>query len=287
MVKDEMEWDRGGVDQRVRMLCRALPGKKMDQTRLTQLLEATGQQGQIELKVLHNAVISCIKDYQNDSTASRLKDWKAAEKALEEKIDVLWSQHFGRTEQALETIADVLDYLAPGWKVTKTSLYRHQKEGKFLPQADGTFLQKDIDRYAKAWLRQKSTGKRISEKVDELQRKKLEKELQSLDLEYERKKFGFEKDQEKYIPKGQMEIELAARAGILDAGLKHWIQSRAADWIRTAGGDMKKVGELINLMNRDLDEHINSYAASTEYLVIIDAEEETLVNEAEAGEAVE
>jgi hypothetical protein len=268
------------------MLCQALPRKKMDKTRLTQLLEAAGQQGQIELKVLHNAVVSCIKDYQNDSTAARLKDWKAAEKALEEKIDVLWSQHFGHAEQSLDTIADVLDYLAPGWKVTKTSLYRHQKEGKFLPQADGSFLQKDIDKYSKTFLKQKSTGKRISEKVDELQRKKLERELQNLDLEYERKKFGFEKDQEKYIPKAMM--EMAARAGILDAGLKHWIQSRAADWIRTAGGDTKKVGELINLMNRDLDEHINSYAASTEYQVIIDAqEEEALDNETEAGEAIE
>ena len=288
MDKIETEWGRGGLDQRVRMLCRALPGKKMDQTRLTQLLEATNQQGQIELKVLHNAVVSCIKDYQNDSTASRLKDWKAAEKALDEKIDVLWSQHFGLPDnQKIETVADVLDYLAPGWKVTKTSLYRHQKEGKFLPQADGTFLQKDIDKYARTWLKQKSTGKRISEKVDELQRKKLERELQNLDLEYERKKFGFEKDQEKYIPKAMMEIELAARAGILDAGLKHWIQSRAADWIRTVAGDTKRVGELINLMNRDLDEHINSYAASTEYQVIIDAEEEALDNEAEVGEAVE
>jgi hypothetical protein len=40
-------------------------------------------------------------------------------------------------------------------------------------------------------------------------------------------------------------------------------------------------------MNRDLDEHINSYAASTEYQFILDAEEEVLDNETEAGEAVE
>ena len=188
-------------------------------------------------------------------------------------------------DQRFASIADVLDYLKQDWKVTKTSLYRHQREGKFLPQTDGTFLQKDIDKYSKTWLKQKSTGKRVSEKMDELQRKKMERELQNLDLEYERKKFGHEKDLGKYIPKEQMEIELAARAGILDAGLKHWIQSRSADWIRTVDGDTKKVGELINLMNRDLDEHINSYAALTEYQVIIDAEEEELeINMEEKGE---
>ncbi len=174
----------------------------------------------------------------------------------------------------LKTIADVLDYLVVNWKVTKTSLYRHKEQGKLLPQADGTYPQRDVDKYAKTWLKQKSTGKRFSEKMDELQRKKLEQELKNLELEHQRKAFAYAKDEEKYILREQMDIELAARAGILDAGLKHWIQSRAADWIRTVSGDTKKVGELINLMNRDLDEHINSYASTREYQVIIDADEE-------------
>ena len=177
--------------------------------------------------------------------------------------------------QGIDTIADALAYLQKsGWKVTKTSLYRHQKEGKFLPDPDGSYQQKNIDKYAKAWLKQQSTGKRVSEKMDELQRKKLERELQIQDIEYERKKLAHAKDLDKYIPKEQMEVELAGRAGILDAGLKHWVQSRCAEWIRSVDGDMKKVGELINLMNRDLDEHVNSYAAPADYDVIIDGEVE-------------
>jgi hypothetical protein len=193
-------------------------------------------------------------------------------------------------DQALDTIADVLDYLIrSGWKATKSSLNRHHNQGKILPGSDGIYRQKDVDRYAKTWLKQKSTGKRISEKTDELQRRKLDLELQNLELERKRKSFAFDRDQEKYIPKEQMEIELAGRAGILDAGLKHWVQSRAAEWIRTVGGDIKRVGELINLMNHDLDEHINTYAGAMEYEVIVDAdgdggdvdkeEEEVLGNE--------
>jgi hypothetical protein len=177
-------------------------------------------------------------------------------------------------DQRFETIADVLDYLAANWKVTQTSLYRHiNKDRKLLPQADGTYLQKDVDKYAKTYLKQKSTGKRFSERVDELQRKKLEQELKNLELEHQRKAFAHAKDEGKYIPREQMDIELAARAGILDAGLKHWIQSRAAEWIRTVAGDTKKVGDLINLMNRDLDEHINNYASTREYQIIIDGSE--------------
>ncbi len=177
-------------------------------------------------------------------------------------------------DQRFSTIADVLNYLAAGWRVTKPSLYRHQKQGKIQPQPDGTYSQNDIDRYARTWLKQKSTGKKVSQRMDELQRKKLEQELQILTLDYERKKFQNEKDTKNFIPREQMDIELAARAGILDEGLKHWVQSRAADWIRTADGDTKKVGGLINLMNRDLDEHINSYASTREYQVVFESNEE-------------
>ena len=79
-----------------------------------------------------------------------------------------------------------------------------------------------------------------------------------------------EKERGLYIRREEMEIELAGRAGILVAGLKHWVQSRAADWIAAVAGDMKRTGELINLMTRDVDEHINHYAASREYEVVIE-----------------
>jgi hypothetical protein len=171
------------------------------------------------------------------------------------------------------TIADVLDYLKEsGWKVTRTSLYRHQAEGKIMPAADGTYRRKDVDKYARTWLKQQSTGKKISERTDDLQRRKLDLEIKNLEIEQRRKQMALEKEQERYIPREQMELELAARAGVLEAGLKHWVQSRAAEWIRAVSGDMKKVGDLINLMNHDLDEHINSYASQVEYQVVIEAD---------------
>ena len=181
-------------------------------------------------------------------------------------------------DQRFENIAAVLDYLQEkGWKATKTSLYRHQSEGKFLPQSNGTYPQKAVDKYANTFLKQQSTGKRVQTKIDEAYIRKADLEEKTLELELKRKQFSFDKEQLKFVPKEQMEIELAARAGILDAGLKHMIQSRVADWTRTVNGDIKKAGDLINIMTRDLDEHINSYATSREYEVVIDAEEEATI----------
>lgn len=177
---------------------------------------------------------------------------------------------------AFPNLGNVLEYLRDsGWKATKSSLYRHHGEGKLLPKNDGSYQLKDVEKYARTWLKQASTGKRVAEKTDELQRKKLERELANLDLKFERESFAHARDLGQYVPKEQMEIELAGRAGILDAGLKHWIQSRAADWIRAVDGDMKKVGELINIMSREADEHINTYATPKDYEIIIEADEET------------
>jgi hypothetical protein len=188
-------------------------------------------------------------------------------------------------EEKMATIAEVLVYLMKdGWKVTKSSLYRHQKEGKLLPRPDGAYQLKDIEKYARTWLKQQSTGKRVSEKMDELQRKKLEMELEGLELQKKRNQLSYERDLGRFVRREDMEIELAMRAGILDAGLKNWVKSHAAEWIRLVGGNMQKVGELISQMNREMDEHINSYATSTEYDVIIEAEEDAKTDAEEEGE---
>ena len=220
--------------------------------------------------LLFNGMVNSAVEYQKSSTATNLRNWETAQAAMKKfEAQIIGEENNDR----FETVADVLEYLeTSGWKVTKTSLYRHQKEGKIQPVDDGTYRQKDVDKYAKAWLRQKSTGKRVNEKTDELQRKKLEIELKNLEIDHNRKALAYENEQKKLIPREQMDLELAARAGILEAGLKHWVQSRAAEWIRAVAGDMKKVGDLVNLMNHDLDEHINSYASQIEYQVVIDAD---------------
>lgn len=231
--------------------------------------------------LLFNGAASCAEQYRSAPTAANLRDWEAAQAALEKFCAQLeGSSADGASDKPLPNLAAALDYLkASDWCVTRTSLYRHHKEGKLSPRADGFYTLRDVEKYARTWLKQKSTGKRVAEKLEDLQRRKLELELLNLDLEHKRKTLAYGKDLDKYIPKELMEIELATRAGILDAGLKHWVQSRAAEWIRAGGGNTKKVGEVINLMTHDLEEHINSYARLSDYQVIIDAEEEA-ANEA-------
>jgi len=100
----------------------------MDQTKLNKLLEVAEQQDQVKLRVLHNAVISCVREYKDDSTAAKLKDWKSAEAALDEFADNLWKKHFGNDSQTLANLVAVVDWLtANGWKIKKQRFILTQK----------------------------------------------------------------------------------------------------------------------------------------------------------------
>lgn len=184
----------------------------------------------------------------------------------------------------LATLAEVLEHLKDGgWKVTKTSLYRHAKEGKLVPEPGGAYSVKAVNKYARTFLKRQSTGKRVSEEVDGLQRQKLEKEMKLLDLDIQRKERMEAKESGSLVPAGEVEIALATWAGIVDAGLTHWIKSQAASWVRLVGGDMARVGELVTQMTREKDDHISSYT-SAEFAVILEGARAAEAAEEEATE---
>jgi uncharacterized membrane protein YheB (UPF0754 family) len=68
-------------------------------------------------------------------------------------------------EIKFDNLSDVLRYLKyKGRRVSRASLYRHAAEGKLLAATGGTYKQRTVDRYAKAFLKLTDTGKRISVK---------------------------------------------------------------------------------------------------------------------------
>lgn len=242
----------------------------MTKDELEKLIEDKPDEVRAKAILLFNGYARAMAGYQAESSTANLKTWKSAEEALTEYAA---SIGYGETKEELNNISVVLAYLVnSGWKCTKTSLYRHQQQGKIKPDADGKYSKRIVDKYARTFLKQTATGKRVTEETDDLQRKKLTKEIARLELAVEREEFALQRERGLYVPREQMEIELATRAGILVSGLKHWVQSKAADWIAAVSGDNKRVGELINIMNRDVDEHINIYAGSKEYEVVIDSE---------------
>lgn len=214
---------------------------------------------------LYNGFTHALTAYRSEPTSAHLKDWQTAEAALNEFAGLL-----DEARNSFSDPAQVLNYLKEsGWSISKTSLYRHFNQGKFVSR-DGLFLKTDIDRYAKIHLKEKATGKRNQDATEELQREKVKKEVQRLEIEIKHKQLLLDRLSKSLISRENIEIELAGRAIILETGLKHWIHTSVMEWIRMVSGNADKENELIYHMTRSLDEHLNGYAKPIDYRIIID-----------------
>ena len=154
-----------------------------------------------------------------------------------------------------------------GWKISRAGIYQHRAAGKIKQQEDGTYLVKDVDKYARTFLKRKATGKRIQEEQDELQRKKTQLEVEKLALEVARSEHRKKIEEGSYISMDQFGIEMASRAAVLDAGLSHLFQSKAGSWVNLVGGDQRKLHELIAALMTAKDNLLNEYARPREWEV--------------------
>lgn len=214
---------------------------------------------------LFNAFTATQKAYRDEPTTAHMRDWQTAESAFNEFVEMI-SGGGG----SFSDLAQVMAYLKKdGWAVAKSSLYRHFSQGK-IPVREGMFLRADVDRYAKAWLKRKETGKRVQEETEDLHRQKLEKELKRLDIEINQRQLIYDRESGRLMSREKMEIELAGRAIVLESGLKHLIHTSAMEWIRLVDGDAGKEGELIHHVTLALDEHLNRYSQPIDYRIVID-----------------
>ena len=294
MVKDQKQtgskqaaatddWDRASNAQRAWMICRAISEGKMDQEKIKRLLDVADQQDQIKLKVLHNAVVKCIKDYQTDSTSARLNDWQKAEGALETFVVDLWGKHF-QDEKSLSNILAVVDHLAAnGWKVKKSSVYNHRKEGKIRPQADGSFRISDVERYAETYLKRKDGGE--SAKLDKLQERKLNAEISKTEAQAEHWRNRSKASSQAFIPKEEHDRDLARRAAVIRSDLETFARSEAAEIVSLVGGDAGKIPELVNWLLGRFDGFLAVYAEERAFTVpLLPAEKDPDADPDDEGE---
>ena len=237
----------------------------MDQEKIKTLIEAAGQEDQIKLKVLHNAVIKCIQDYRTESTSSRLNDWQKAETALDAFVAELWSKHFGKGESLPNALA-VVDWLnGQGWKIRKTTIYQHRKEGKIKPQADGTFSIEDVEKYASTYLKRKDgTG---SGKLDRIQQEKL---LAETEKSRAQAKHWITKERilsGSFVPKDLFERELTKRAILFRTDLETFARSEAASIANLIKGDVNLIPELTEYMLGKFEDMMDRYAQEREFKV--------------------
>ena len=90
-------------------------------------------------------------------------------------------------------------------------------------------------------------------------------------------RFKGEVERGRYIPREDVELELAGRAVVLESGIRQAVEMNVLDLVHLVGGDPRKSQEFLERFEAMLDAALNEYAGTAEF--------EVTFNDAEAGDA--
>ena len=168
--------------------------------------------------------------------------------------------------RAFDNPNDVADHLqATGWKVSRASVYKHAKQGKLLPNAAGVFPLDTVERYAKLFLKQKSTGRKVTDRSVVLNESRLEADIRRLKAQAERAEIDVAKAKGELIPRGQVEHEIVGRAIILRSSLSAMVRADAAALIDTVGGQAARLPEFIERLDSLIRTAVSTLARPAEF----------------------
>lgn len=232
-----------------------------DTNKLTELVEKSSS---TDMQVLLSAKESAKRLTMDDPSSANLAALERASKML---------------ETTMNNTLKIKDYKAArayiqnelGRKIGQTKLYADIAAGKLKKQPDGSFKQRDIERYA-ASLSMAGTPDALVEKVADRARRKDEQEIRRIAAVADREEFALQVKKGQYVKKSSVHLELAARAVILSSGIKTSLEAHILDIMSAAGGDPKKATAVLESLERILDEALNEYSREMEFEVTFNDE---------------
>ncbi len=182
-------------------------------------------------------------------------------------------------ESAMQATTNLKDWRAVlahveenGRKLGKTKMFEDIKKGRLKKQPDGTFRQRDVDRYM-ASLPLAGTPDAVAEKAADRQRRKEEADIRKAEAAAEREEFDLAVKKGRFVPREQVHLELAARAVTLSSGLKTAFEAQHLDLVALVDGNPKKGAALVERLETLLDEALNEYSREMEFEVTFEAEQ--------------
>ncbi len=237
----------------------------MDKDQLQKLLQTLDEAGQIKLKVLHNAVIDGLEAYRDKPIQANLKNWQAAEKALDEYLEEISDRQEESTPAALPNIKAVVAFLKTnGWNAPSSTVYLHHQKGKLRARDDGGFDPQAVLAYATANLSRLSGRGEESHSdgdgIESLQRQKLIADAKKAAAQADHWDLKTRIQTGEYIPRAEFERALAARAMVLKNDLMTFFRSLAAEIVQIVDGDAAKAPDLIDFAVEKLEVYLGRYA---------------------------
>lgn len=238
--------------------------------KVLKLNEVAIGEDKVRLVKMHNAVVATLKAYEVDYAAPKLKGYQAAEKARNDIIDALWPKYFPSDIHLPHQRAVVAHLNSVGYKIKKSSISNHVKEGKLRPLEDGTFALKDVEKYASTFLHHR-TSQQTAAAMGESQMDIARAEYEKLCNENELLRLKIDEKNGSLVSRSHFEHEIAARAQILRLDAESFARGNAQAIVALISGDELKTPELVAFLLSEIETWFARYT-DQEYQVESDPE---------------
>jgi hypothetical protein len=225
-----------------------------------------GEDEQIKLRVLWDAVLQNLKSYKAKYSQQNLKSWQSAEKALAEFAAQLESKEKTAAAKAGETLPNVLavsKYLdSLGYKATTSTIYRHRDVGKISPQSDGLFNTNTVEQYAAVFLKKKDAA-RISPTADATDKDVSTARKMAAQAEHWEIKTSILRGE--YVERAAFERGLARRAAIFKSDIENFIRNNSGEMIALVAGDATRAPDVIDFWLNESEKWLARYSENQEF----------------------
>ncbi len=167
----------------------------------------------------------------------------------------------------LKNIPEVVTYLKDaGWKVTKSTVYRHRDQGRIGPQPNGLYLMVDVERYAHDFLKRADvSGGSRSKVVQVEQREKKAAEARKVSAQADHWEIKTKILRGEYVERAVFERALARRAAVFKSDIENFIRNYAGEMIALVGGDATRAPDLIESWLEKSEQWLARYAEEREF----------------------
>ena len=224
--------------------------------------EIIAQIGDRHLRVLTSALAKSQQRVVDEPSAANIKALREAKSALDEMRGAGEDAPvvYGNRVEALRALQ------ADGYKIKKSKFYADCKVGLCQLGADGSVTENELNRYVRRVGLQRLSEKSADPATNMLARKN-EKEVERLEEQISKLRREREIIEGRYLERDVVEMELAGKCAVLEAGLRHLFHTRMVDWIEAAAAH--GLPAALDAAQQDLNAQFNEFASLDDFEVLI------------------
>ena len=233
------------------------------------------------VSVLYNAFVENMGAYKKEQTAQRLKDWQAADAALNDIVRAVAAEYLPAEERPAEPERIFKDRLAVlgwlkenGYKLAKSKIYQDAKAGKLRLEPDGSVTMGSVERYIDvAGLAQPAewSGGDYGVAKDRVALERQQKELEKITEQVAALRIAREKEEGRLIPKDRVWQELSSQATLFNSAVRGMVQTVVPQMIKLTSGDMDRIGDVMARFHSEVDRIMNELSQYGDYVAEADA----------------